>query len=295
MFFKKMDIVTRVSFFTIFLNVFLAILKFLAGIIAKSSAMVSDAIHTLSDVISTVIVIVGFRLSIKTSDKEHQYGHERFEPIASILLATILFITGVGIGTTAIENIVTGSYKNIEIPGLFALVAAIISILVKEWMYWYTRKAAKKVNSSAMLADAWHHRSDALSSIGAFIGILGARLGFPITEIIASFLIAICICKAAIDILRDAVDKLIDKACDDETIEKMKKIIEKQDDLIVIDDIKTRLFGNKVYVDVEISLDGNRSLFDTHNVAEKVHDVIEKKFDNVKHCMVHVNPLILKK
>lgn len=295
MLFKKMDIVTRVSFFTIFLNVFLAILKFLAGIIAKSSAMVSDAIHTLSDVISTVIVIIGFRLSVKTSDKEHQYGHERFEPIASILLATLLFITGVGIGTTAAQNIVTGGYKNIEIPGLFALVAAFISIALKEWMYWYTRKAAKKVNSSAMLADAWHHRSDALSSVGAFIGILGARLGFPVTEIIASFLIAICICKAAVDILRDAVDKLIDKACDDEVIEKMKKEIEKQDDLIVIDDIKTRLFGNKVYVDVEISLDGNRSLFDTHNVAEKVHHVIEGKFENVKHCMVHVNPLVVKK
>lgn len=292
---KKMDIVTKVSFVTIFLNVLLAILKFLAGIISNSGAMISDAIHTLSDVFSTIIVIIGVKLSNKKSDKEHQYGHERLECIASILLSVVLFITGLGIGVNCIEKVFSGDYSNMVIPGVFAPVAAVISVVLKEWMYWYTRKAAKKIDSSAMLADAWHHQSDALSSIGAFIGILGARIGFPVLDLAASFIISICICKAAFDIFYDAVNKLIDRSCSEEIVDKMKVIIEMQDDLIKIDDIKTRLFGNRIYVDVEISLDGNRSLYDTHTVAEKVHDTIEKEFSAVKHCMVHVNPIMIKK
>lgn len=166
----------KASNISIIINVVLSVLKLFAGIIAHSSAMVSDAIHSASDVVSTIIVIIGVKLSSRESDKTHQYGHERFECVASIILSTILIITGIGIGISGIEKIITGEYKEFVIPGIIALAAAVISIIVKEAMYWYTRGVAKKINSGALMADAWHHRSDALSSVGSFIGILGARL-----------------------------------------------------------------------------------------------------------------------
>lgn len=178
MLFKKFDLATRVSAITIFFNILLFILKFFSGIVSHSKAMLSDAVHTLSDVFSTVVVIIGIRLSRRGADKTHQYGHDRMEPIASVLLSFLLFVTGFAIGWSSIESIFSDHYSVVEAPGLLALVASLISILVKEIMYWYTRFAAKKIESQAMLADAWHHRSDALSSVGAFLGIVGARMGF---------------------------------------------------------------------------------------------------------------------
>lgn len=287
----KKNIAIKASIITIIINFLLSILKFFAGIISNSSAMVSDAIHTASDVFSTFIVIIGLKLSSKKEDKEHRYGHERIECIASILLSVILFITGLALGASFFEKLFTTDYDTLVVPGILSLIVSIISILVKEWMYWYTRKTALKINSVSMLADAWHHRSDALSSIGAFIGILGARIGFPILDSLASMIIAIFICKTAVDIFIDAVNKLVDKSCDDDIILEMKDIIKKQDDSLIIDDIKTRIFGNKIYVDVEISLDGEMPLLIAHEIAHKVHDALEEEFSNVKHCMVHVNPI----
>ena len=173
-------IAMRVSVVSIVVNLILSFFKLMAGFIGNSGAMVSDAVHSASDVFSTLIVIVGVKISGKKSDTHHPYGHERMECVAAIILAVILFATGIGIGISGVEKIISGSETGIEIPGVIALVAAVVSIAVKEWMYWYTRAAAKKINSGALMADAWHHRSDSLSSIGAFVGILGARLGFPI-------------------------------------------------------------------------------------------------------------------
>lgn len=287
---SEKKIAMRVSMVSIIVNVILSIFKLFAGIFARSGAMISDAVHSASDVFSTFIVIIGVNISNKKSDEEHQYGHERLECIASIILAVILFITGIGIGVGGIQKIIAGNYDNLKIPGLLALIAAIVSIVVKEWMYWYTRAAAKKINSGALMADAWHHRSDALSSIGAFVGIFGARLGFPILDPIASVVICIFIGKAAFDVFKDSIDKLVDKSCDNEIVSEMKTIVMKQQGVIRIDSIRTRLFGAKIYVDIEISADGSKTLNDTHEIAEKVHDIIELKFQSVKHCMVHVNP-----
>ena len=274
----------RVSAVSIIVNTALSLLKLIAGIFAKSGAMVSDAVHSASDVFSTFIVIIGIKLSEKKSDDDHPYGHERMECVASIVLAVILAATGFGIGAEGIGKILEGNYKEIAIPGVMALVAAAVSVVVKEWMYWYTRAAAKKINSGALMADAWHHRSDSLSSIGAFAGILGARLGFPIADSVASVIICVFILKAAFDIFKDAVDKMVDKACPAEIV------ISEQSGVEGIDDIKTRVFGSKIYVDVEIAVDGEKTLIEAHKIAEAVHDAIEGSFENVKHCMVHVNP-----
>ncbi len=280
----------KVSMVSIVGNFILTALKLLAGIVAHSGAMISDAIHSASDVFSTFVVIVGIRISGKESDKDHPYGHERLECVAAIVLATILAATGLGIGYSAAVKIAGGNYANLEIPGILALLAAILSIAVKEAMYQYTRVYAKKYDSSALMADAWHHRSDALSSVGALIGIAGARMGFPVLDPIASFVICIFIEKAAYDIFMDAVNKMVDKACDEETEDKLRKCAMGQPGVLDIDLLHTRVFGNKIYVDIEISADAEQSLREAHGIAERVHDSIEKEFPKVKHIMVHVNP-----
>lgn len=280
----------RISFVSIVINVILSLFKALAGLVAHSGAMISDAIHSASDVFSTIVVIIGVKISGKESDKEHPYGHERMECVAAILLATILAITGLGIGWSAVTKIAGGNYDQLEVPGVLALAAAIVSIVVKEAMYWYTRAGAKKIDSGALMADAWHHRSDSLSSIGALIGIGGARLGFPILDPIASVVICIFIEKAALDIFMDAVNKMVDKACDEETEARMRDCVIGQEGVLGVDLLRTRTFGNKVYVDIEISADGDKTLREAHTIAENVHDSVEREFPKVKHIMVHVNP-----
>ena len=279
----------RVSIITIIINLVLSVLKFLVGFFGHSQALISDAIHSASDVVSTVAVMFGINLSDKKSDTSHPYGHERIECIFSIILAMMLFITGAGIGITAIKNIASGA--EIDVPGKMALIAAAVSIAVKEWMYHYTKRAAKKINSSSMLADAWHHRSDALSSVGSLIGVGGALLGFTICEPIASIVICVFIGKAAVDIFMDAVNRLIDRSCTDEEIEQIRECVMEIDGVKNIDKLMTRRFGSKIYVDLEIAEDADMSLLEAHSIAELVHDNIEEKIPEVKHCMIHVNPI----
>jgi cation diffusion facilitator family transporter len=281
----------KVSRNSIIVNIFLSLIKLISGLIGHSSAMISDAVHSASDVFSTIVVIIGVKVANRESDKNHQYGHERLESVASILLAAVLAVTGLGIGYNGLQVIVSGTEgENLVIPTMLPLIAAIVSILVKEGMYWYTIRAAKKINSGALKADAWHHRSDALSSIGSFVGILGAKMGFPILDPVASVIICVFILKAAYDIFKDAVGKMTDEACDDKTVEAISSVARRQPGVQKLDDIKTRTFGNKAYVDIEISVDGNMSLWEAHEIAEQVHNQVEANFLNVKHCMVHVNP-----
>ena len=280
----------RVSLVSIIVNLLLSVFKLMAGIIAKSGAMVSDAVHSASDVFSTIVVLIGIRVSSKDADEEHPYGHERMECVAAILLATILLLTGLSIGYSALRTILSGNYADLEIPGILALIAAIVSIVVKEAMFWYTKINAKRIDSSALMADAWHHRSDALSSIGALIGIGGARLGFPIADSIASLVICFFIAKASYDIFRDAIDKMVDHSWDSANEQALREFIKDEEGVFGIDSLRTRVFGTKVYVDVEIAVDAELKLKDAHAIAERVHDHIEKQFNKVKHIMVHVNP-----
>lgn len=281
-------IAIRVSVISIILNCLLTLIKFISGVISKSSAMISDSVHSLSDVLSTFVVIIGVKISNKKADSDHPYGHERIECVSAIILSGMLFIIGALIGINGIKNVTNSS--NLVMPGVLALIASIISIISKEAMYQYTIRVSKKINSAALKADAWHHRSDALSSIGSFIGILGSRLGFKIFDPLASVIISLCIIKVSIDIFKDAIDKMVDKSCDKEVIDKVISVIEKNESVKNIDDIKTRQFGNKAYVDVEISVDENLLLKDAHKVAEEIHNSVENEINIVKHCMVHVNP-----
>ncbi len=280
----------RVSRVSIAVNLLLSAAKLAAGILASSGAMVSDAVHSASDVFSTILVMIGIRLSGKEADREHPYGHERMECVAAILLAVVLAITGWEIGVSGLKKIAGGHYEALAVPGVLALAAAVVSVALKEWMYWYTRFYAKKINSSALMADAWHHRSDSLSSVGAFVGILGARLGFPVMDPLASVVICLFILKAAYDIFRDAIDKMLDTACDPELEDALREFVLEQEGVQGVDLLRTRTFGSRIYVDVDITADGSMTLREAHGIAERVHEGIERQFGQVKHIMVHVNP-----
>ena len=281
-------VAVSVSTITIVINLALAGFKFLAGFLARSGAMISDAVHSASDVLATLIVILGVKLAGRDADRDHPYGHERLECVAALILGVILAATGFGIGLSGIRKITGG--EELLIPGTLALIAAAVSIVVKEAMFWYTWLAAKKIDSSALKAEAWHHRSDALSSVGSFAGILGARLGFPALDPVASVVICLFILKAAWDILADALGKMTDHACPPALVQEMAESVLSQPGVLGLDTLNTRLFGDRVYVDVEIRADGDLPLKVTHATAQAVHDALEAQFPQVKHCMVHVNP-----
>ncbi len=279
----------RVSGLSIFVNLLLTAGKLLAGLLARSGAMISDAVHSASDVFSTLIVMIGVKLSGKESDREHPYGHERMECVAAILLSGILLATGLLIGYQGIRSILS-EREELQSPGILAAVAAGVSILTKELLFHYVRHQARKLDSPALMAEAWHHRSDALSSIGALAGILGARAGFPVLDPLASVVICVFIAKAAFDIFRDAVNKMVDHSCDEETETAIRLCAVEQPEVARIDLLRTREFGNRIYIEMEIAVDGELPLRQAHAVAERVHDEIEQRFPKVKHIMIHVNP-----
>lgn len=272
-------------------NLILTLFKAVAGIVGHSGAMVSDAIHSASDVFSSIIAIVGIRLSTRPSDQTHPYGHERFESVAAVILAVILAATGVSIGTGAVKSILGGNYEALEIPGLVALIAAIVSIVSKEAMYRYTKHYAEKYDSSALRASAWDHRSDAFSSVGALAGIAGARMGLRVLDPVASLVICVFILKAALGIFNEATQKMVDHACSREVEDQIRACVLAQAGVEQIDELSTREFGNRIYVDLEIGADGELTLAQGHAIAERVHDAVEAGFPKVKHVMVHVNPV----
>lgn len=279
----------RVSGWSIAVNLALSAFKFFAEAAARSEAMLSDAVHSASDVLSTLVVMVGVKLAHRAPDTTHPYGHERFECVASLLLAAALALTGLGIGASALQRVLS-SRTALPVPGMLALTAALVSIAVKEGMYRVTRAAAQKTGSSALMADAWHHRSDALSSVGSFAGILGARLGAPVLDPLAGLFICCLIVKAAVEVFRDAVGRMTDRACPQEEQQQIWDAVEAQPGVLGVDRVATRLFGDRVYVDVEIRADARAPLVEAHAVAQRVHDHVERGFPQVKHCMVHVNP-----
>jgi len=275
---------------SIIINILLSSFKLFAGIFANSAAMISDAIHSFADLLSTVAALIGIKMANRKEDKTHPYGHERLESVATLALAALVFVVGAGIGWAGLQRILAGDFDTLPIPGVLALVAAVVSIIVKEGVYWYMRAAAKKIDSSALMADAWHSRTDGLSSIGSFIGILGAILGFPVMDSIAAIVISLFILKTAVTITIDAIGRMTDRACDDALVEQMRVIILAQESVLGIDQLKTRLFGSRIYVDAEISVDSSKTLKEAHKIAHLVHDAIEGEFEKVKHCSVHVNP-----
>lgn len=289
-------------------NILLTAFKLFAGFAGHSGAMISDAVHSLSDVAATLIATVGVKMAQRAADTGHPYGHERMESIATLLLSIILLLAALAIGKAGVEAVVgllggiapamaeaSGSPSLTHVtavtpPGLIALAAAIVSIVVKEAMFWYTRHYAKILNSQAFMADAWHHRSDALSSVGSLLGIAGARLGFAIADPVASIVICIFILKVAVTMGHQALSGLVDQSCSEQYNQNLTDYIAAFDGVVRVDKVRTRLFGNRVYVDLEIAVDGDLPLRQAHGIAQAVHDGVEKSHPDIKHIMIHVNP-----
>ena len=283
-------IAMRITNVCILCNVFLCLIKTVTGLAANSSALVSDGINSAFDVVSGIIVMIGSKLAGKKPDKEHPYGHERFESVATVILAVILFVSGVFVCHKAIEELVSGSYKTAEIPGNLSVIAALISMAVKELMFWYTKAGAEKINSVALKASAWDHRTDVISTAGALIGIMVSRYGFPAGDLIASLIVCLFIIRTACVVFREAIRQMTDRACDDAFLQELRDCILSVKGVLGIDVLQVRAFGNKYYVDLEIRENGSISLSDAHKVAEQVHDAIEKQYPVIKHIMIHVNP-----
>lgn len=280
----------KVSIFCLITNLLLSIFKLVSGVVGNSYAMVADSIHSFSDVFTTIIVIIGFKISAKKADENHPYGHDRFECVAALVLSFVLAATGLVLGYNALSSLISGAYKQSETPELIALIASVVSILTQVLMFGVTFKCAKNLNSGAMKADAWHHLSDSLSSIGSLVGIVGAMLGVNVLDIIAGLLICVIILKVAISIFIDSIKKVTDTAVPIQKQIEIEKMALSIDGVENVDSLRTRLFGNMVYIDIEVSCDPEMKLCDAHNIAQNVHDKIEKEFADVKHCLVHVNP-----
>ena len=278
--------INRVSGVGIVGNIVLTLFKLIAGMVGHSQAMVSDAVHSLSDVFATAIAYLGARLAERAPDENHPYGHERFECAASLVLGIILLFAGIELGRAGMHSVLSGTAG--ERPETVALIAALVSIVVKEAMFHYTKYYAKRLDSSAFMADAWHHRSDAISSLGSLAGIAGAMLGFPVMDALASLGICLCIFKVAYDIIRPAIDNMLDTSWSGR--DALSDFVSRQEGILHIDWVRSRMFGNRAFIDMEVSMDGSKTLYEAHEIAERIHDLAEEKFPEIKHIMIHVNP-----
>lgn len=284
--------VYKISIITVIINCLLSCIKLIAGFISNSKAIISDGIHSLGDVVTIIIVMIGIKLSSSKEDKKHPYGHERIENIVAIILSFVLFTIGFGIGMDGIEQIITKSYVDTVIVGNIAIVAAIIAIVVKEWLFWYTKGIAKKIKSEALMAEAWHHRTDVMASIGSLVGVIFAKMGYPIVDSIASIVISLFIIKTSLNIFIDSANGLIDKSCSDDILEKIEKIIFNNKNVLVIDSIKSRTFSSKIYLDIQIGVDSNISLEYANEIANNINSDIKINIEEIKNCMIKINPVI---
>lgn len=291
---EQTKLAQRISLQGMGINLLLFAAKGIAGLMIHSVSLLSDAIHSLTDIISSLVVLAGLKISTKPADKEHPYGHERIECVIALLLGIMLFGIGGIIGWEGIcklrEPTAVHSYGTVL--SLAAIGSSLASIAAKEWMYRFTIRCAKKIGSPSMAADAWHHRSDAISSVGSFVGVCGIYFGYPLIDVIACFIISAFVFKAAFDICKDACRRMIDTAGDNTVIESIRESILQNPDVLSVDLIKSRLFGSKLYIDIEVTLDRKLSFQRSHQIAHTIHDIVDASSDMVKDCMVHVNPSV---
>lgn len=275
-------------------NVLLLVLKFVAGVLGHSSAMVADAVHSLSDFLTDIVVLVFVTISGKPNDKKHEYGHGKFETLAMTIIGFVLVIVAVGIiskGVVTIDDFFEG--QELEAPGMLALWAAVISIVSKEAVYRYSIVKARKLRSQALEANAWHHRSDALSSIGTLVGVGGAIfLGqkWVILDPIASVVVGVFIGKVAFELLRDGIGDLTDKALPESVEQEILNMVSGLDNVGNPHNLKTRRIGNHYAIELHVKMDGDISLREAHDKATEIENLLRSKYGKETHVAVHVEP-----
>ena len=285
---KRYDESNKVTILSILLNIGLTIMKILAGVFGNSTAIIADGLHSASDIITSIGILIGNKISRKPRDEEHQYGHEKAESLVAFVLAAVLIIVAVEIGYKGVAALF--NLNEIQVPTLLPLIVALISIGVKEYQYQITIRVAKKINSSSLKADAWHHRSDALSSIAAFIGIGGAMLGCKILDPIASIIVAIVVVKVGIDILKSACDELMDSSISKQDIGEIKSMIDNNQKIYGIKDFKSRKYGSVAYIDMSIFIDKAKTLEEAHDIADDLEHNIISTLSYIKEINIHTEP-----
>ncbi|MCL2680172.1 MAG: cation diffusion facilitator family transporter [Coriobacteriia bacterium] len=282
--------VVRITFLTLLSNIVLTAVKGIAGMLAGSAALISDAANSASDVFYGIIVLLGVRIAGREADEDHPYGYERFESLVTMLLGAVVTLAGLFIGFDGIQKVWQGATYGLEPPNPTALWVAAGVIAFKLFMTLFTRARAKRYKSDVLAAAAADHGSDALATSGVFIGIAAAQMGLPIMDPIASLVIALLIIRTGVSIISNAVGQVTDKSAGHEFENAIRAIIAENDQVVDIDKLLTRVFGDRIYVDVEISLPGDYSIHDAHAIGDDIHNEIETRMPEVKHCMVHINP-----
>lgn len=285
----------KVTLIGSFANVVLLVFKFVAGFLGNSAAMLADAVHSLSDFVTDIIVLLFVKISSKPEDKEHKYGHGKYETLATVVIGIMLFIIGLGIlynGAKDVIRVINGEV--LPSPGILALVAALFSIVVKEGLYHYSIIKGKSLDSPAVIANAWHHRSDALSSIGTAIGIGGAIvLGekWSVLDPIAAIVVSFFIIKVAYSLTKNGVDDLLERSLPQEVEDEIIKTILSFDKVSEPHHLRTRRIGNKYAINVHIRMDGNTLLYEAHNTATAIERRLREKYGNDTYVNIHMEPV----
>lgn len=285
----------KVTLIGSFANVVLLIFKFVAGFLGNSAAMLADAVHSLSDFVTDIIVLLFVKISSKPEDKEHKFGHGKYETLATVVIGIMLFLIGLGIlynGAKDVIRVINGEV--LPSPGILALVAALFSIAVKEVLYQYSVIKGKTLDSPAVIANAWHHRSDALSSIGTAIGIGGAIvLGekWSVLDPIAAIVVSFFIIKVAYVLTKNGVDDLLERSLPPEIEDEIVKIILSFDKVSEPHHLRTRRIGNKYAINVHIRMDGNTLLYEAHDTATAIERRLREKYGNETYVNIHMEPV----
>lgn len=285
----------KITLWGSFVNFLLLVFKFVAGFVGNSAAMIADAVHSLSDFITDIIVILFVRVSSMPKDENHHYGHGKYETLATAIIGMVLFAVGVGILVNAVEAIIDFFHgKELAAPNIWALGAAAVSIVFKEALYQYTVYKGKNLNSNAVMANAWHHRSDALSSIGTLLGISGAMfLGekWRVLDPIAAFLVSIFILKVAIELTKASLEELLEKSLPKKTQEKILNIIHSFPEVKSPHNLRTRHIGSNIAIEFHIRMDGNLSLNEVHEITKRMENALKAEFGPLTHIGIHMEPI----
>lgn len=281
---------TKVTLISIIWNVILTLIKILGGIVGKSNAMIADGLHSASDIISSVGVLIGNKIAKTPHDKEHNYGHEKAETLVSFLLSMLLIYVALKISVNGVNSLL--NLENVQVPTFLPLAISVISIVIKEYQYRITIKVARKINSPSLKADAWHHRSDALSSVAAFIGIGGSLLGFKALDPIATVIVGLFVAKVGLDIFKDSINELMDYSIDEKDESQIISIANSTEGVLNIGELRTRKHGSMAYVDLTICVNKDLTVLEGHEIANKLEISILEELQIVKGITVHVDPCI---
>ncbi|MCJ7580701.1 MAG: cation diffusion facilitator family transporter [Candidatus Aminicenantes bacterium] len=279
--------IRKITLWGSLLNAVLTVLKIISGLSIKSSALVADGFHSLSDLFTDFLVLVGTRLSSRPADETHPYGHKKFETIVSQLMALILFVIGVGFIVSSVRAIIRHEHN---FPGIIVLFVAILSVFSKEVLFYKTRVVSRETESAALYANAWHHRSDSLSSVAVLLGGAASLFGWGYGDQVATLVVGFMICGVGVKIFYDCVIELADTAADNESIQAISKILSEQMEVATWHALRTRKLGGELFLDVHICVDPKLSVQEGHDISNRLESQIGEKLSNPVNILVHIEP-----